>query len=63
MAIRLMEKGRVSKGLRVLANKGVGDSDSPEVRQKMIDKMPAGTRVLGEVGNAIETSPRAITWG
>ena len=27
MAIRLMEKGRVSKGLRVLANKGVGDSD------------------------------------
>ena len=48
MAIRLMEKGRVSRGLRVLANKGVGDSDHPEVRQQMIDKMPAGARVLGE---------------
>ena len=33
MAIRLMEKGRVSKGLKVLANEKVGDSDCPDVRK------------------------------
>ncbi len=60
MAIRLMEKGRVSKGLKVLANEGVGDSDCPDVRKQMVDKMPAGTRVLGETDYAEAVSMAGI---